>query len=392
LKGRYLQHIASEDTSIRYDERSALRQFKASSYSSHRKEAEPSTNEYGSIIGYQLVEAKGVTRNMFRNVRKTRCIGQLLTVALLLWSSTAGAEDREDLNEPVYRVGNTNSAVATERAPLPTRPELDSSLLPPIASPVSTDAAPGLTVKHPALLAALKDASICLDNIQGSIQDYSCLLLRRENVNGKLLKPEYIYTKVRNRRLDGDKVVVPFSVYMKFLKPDDVKGREIIYIEGQNNGKMLVKEGGMRGRLLPSIWLDTRSLLVMRTCRYPISDVGIQTLTEKLLERGHADDGNVANEDYVAEYRDGAKLNGRECKYLKIDFFTQKPVNEASRLEIFIDKSLMVPIRYVAYDWPKVPLDGKKPPILEEYTYLKLELNKKFKDADFDPENPKYNF
>ena len=130
----------------------------------------------------------------------------------------------------------------------------------------------------------------------------------------------------------------------------------------------------------------------MKSCRYPISDVGIQTLTERLLERGTADDGNVANEDYVAEYRDGAKLNGRMCKYLKIEFFTKNPVNEASRMEIFIDENLMVPIRYVAYGWPTAPLAEKKPPILEEYTYLKLELNKSFGDEDFDPENPKYNF
>lgn len=328
---------------------------------------------------------------MIRNARQTRWIGQFMTAALLLWSTTADAQNREDLSEPVYRVVNTNSAVVTDRAPSPTRPELDSSLLPPVTAPVLADP-PSLAAKHPALLAALKDANLCLSNIQGNIRDYSCLLLRRENVNGKLLKPEYIITKIRNRQVEAGNVVVPFSVYMKFLRPDDIKGREIIYVEGENNGKMLVKEGGIKGKILPSMWLDTRSPLVMKSCRYPISDVGIQTLTEKLLERGTADDGNIANKDYVAEYREGAKLNGRMCKYLKVDFLTQKPVNESSRLEIFIDKNLMVPIRYVAYGWPAAPAADKKPPILEEYTYLKLELNKKFSDADFDPDNPNYNF
>lgn len=161
---------------------------------------------------------------MFRNVRQTRCIGQFLTITLLLWSTTSDAQNREDLSEPVYRVVNTNSAVVTDRAPSPTRPELDSSLLPPIASPVPKDLAPGyLAAKHPALLAALKDANLCLGNIQGNIRDYSCLLIRRENVNGKLLKPEYIYTKIRNRQVDADNVVVPFSVYMKYLNPPTSK-------------------------------------------------------------------------------------------------------------------------------------------------------------------------
>ena len=314
-------------------------------------------------------------------------------MALLLWSTTSDAQNREDLSEPVYRVVNTNSAVVTDRAPSPTRPELDSNLLPPIASPVPNGRTPdSLAAKHPALLAALKDANVCLGNIQGNIRDYSCLLIRRENVNGKLLKPEYIYTKIRNRQVDADNVVVPFSVYMKYLKPDDIKGREIIYVEGENNGKMLVKEGGMRGKLLPSMWLDTKSSLVMRSCRYPISDVGIQTLTERLLERGTADDGNVANEDYVAEYREGAKLNGRMCKYLKIDFL---PKNQSTKPVGW--RSLLTKVSWCRFD--TLPTDGqrlqilrKKPPILEEYTYLKLELNKNFKDEDFDPENPNYNF
>ncbi len=328
---------------------------------------------------------------MFGNLRLTRCSRHLPAIAFLLCSLTVEAEDREDLTEPVYRVVNTNSKAAADRAPAPARPELDSTVLPPLTSAPTPDIPPHLAAKHPALLAALKDANVCLGNIESNIRDYSCLLIRRENVKGKLLKPEYIYTKVRQQQVDAGKVVVPFSVYMKFLKPDDVKGREIIYIEGQNDGKMLVKEGGMRGKLIPSLWLEPTSSLVMSTCRYPISDVGIQTLTEKLIERGHADDGNIANKDYVAEYRDGAKLNGRKCKYLKVEFLTQKPVNEASLMEIFIDKHLMVPIRYVAYGWPISP-SASKPPVLEEYTYLKLELNKSFTDADFDPENPNYNF
>ena len=57
---------------------------------------------------------------------------------------------------------------------------------------------------------------------------------------------------------------------------------------------------------------------------------------------------------------------------------------------IFVDKELMVPLRYEAYDWPAKP--GEPPPLLESYTYARLKLNPGLTDADFDPNNPQYNF
>ena len=39
-------------------------------------------------------------------------------------------------------------------------------------------------------------------------------------------------------------LVVPFSVYMHFLGPSQVKGRKVLYVDGQNEGKMLVRNGG----------------------------------------------------------------------------------------------------------------------------------------------------
>ena len=57
---------------------------------------------------------------------------------------------------------------------------------------------------------------------------------------------------------------------------------------------------------------------------------------------------------------------------------------------VFIDDELQVPIRYEAYDWPKE--QGGKPLLIEEYTYLKLDVNKGYTDEDFDEDNPNYKF
>ena len=49
-----------------------------------------------------------------------------------------------------------------------------------------------------------------------------------------------------------------------------------------------------------------------------------------------------------------------------------------------------IPIRYIAYDWPAVEGDQLK--VIEEYNYLNLKMNVGLTDADFDPNNPEYNF
>ena len=45
---------------------------------------------------------------------------------------------------------------------------------------------------------------------------------------------------------DG-KVVVPFSVYMKFQRPESIAGREVVYVEGRNGNKIKGSKGGQLG-------------------------------------------------------------------------------------------------------------------------------------------------
>ena len=201
-----------------------------------------------------------------------------------------------------------------------------------------------------------------------------------------------MFTKVRNRKMDGDRIVVPFSVYMKFVKPTSLKGREALYVENVKNGKLLAKEGGLRGRVMPPVYLLPTSRFVMADNRYPITEFGIETLTTRLLERGHAD-RNI--DDCVVTYKDGATVCGRPCRFLEVRRPQPKTGKDAQYgmnvplAQVFIDAELNVPMRYVAYDWPK---NGENPKVLEEYTYQNLKLNVGLTDADFDRDNPEYGF
>ncbi len=119
--------------------------------------------------------------------------------AALLWGSLAPpgrcgedpAKTREDLKEPILRIAK---------------------------------ATPPKTGGHP-LDPALDLARNGLKIMQESVQDYTCTMVKRERIDGKLGDYEYMYTKIRNRKVADGKLVSPFSVYMYFLRPTALNTR-----------------------------------------------------------------------------------------------------------------------------------------------------------------------
>ncbi len=239
---------------------------------------------------------------------------------------------------------------------------------------------------HP-LDQALEIARNGLTEIRTNIADYTATLVKREMVDGVVGEQEYMYVKVRNRRVQNGRLVIPFSVYLTFLKPATVKGREVIYVEQRNENKLVAHEGGFKGRFLPTVWLKPDGAFAMRGQKYPLTDIGIENLVIKLIERGEQD---RQHNDVKVEFRKNAMINGRSCTVLQVTHPEQRPEFEFSLGQIFIDDEMNIPVRYVAYGWPRSP--GQKPEILEEYTYFNIKLNTGLTDADFDPNNPNYAF
>ncbi len=77
--------------------------------------------------------------------------------------------------------------------------------------------------QHP-LDPALVIAEESLENIRRSVDDYTCTIIKRERVNRQLRDEEYMFAKIRNRKVEDGRVVTPFSVYLKFLKPRGIAG------------------------------------------------------------------------------------------------------------------------------------------------------------------------
>lgn len=250
---------------------------------------------------------------------------------------------------------------------------------PPVANPG----------EHP-LMPAIRMAQSGLATMDSKIQDYSATLVKRERVNGELNDHEFMEVKIRNERVVNGQIVAPFAVYMKFVKPAAIAGREVVYVKGENNGKLRAHEGGTAGRFLPSLWLAPDSLLAMRGQRYPITEIGLRNLIVKLIERA-TDDMKNGGETLVS-IRPGFKINQRESTLLQVTHPVQREHFTFHLARVYVDQELNIPIRYEAYSWPAA---GGKPGVdelIEEYTYVGVKINQGFTDADFDSNNKAYNF
>ena len=96
---------------------------------------------------------------------------------------------------------------------------------------------------HP-LMSTIRYAKSRSQYIRDHIRDYSCRLIKRERIEGKLQEHQFARVKVRCERRSGDEVVQPLSVYMQFLAPTRLKDRRVLYIADQNDGQVLVRKGG----------------------------------------------------------------------------------------------------------------------------------------------------
>jgi Protein of unknown function (DUF1571) len=202
--------------------------------------------------------------------------------------------------------------------------------------------------------------------------DYSAQFRRQERVNGELLDAEAMHMKVRHE---------PFSYYMKWTEGD--RGRQLIYVKGQNDDKVLVQPGGVAGRLTGALALAPDDARIMAVSRHPANCAGLLEMTKFIL---------VCHESYLqlatgvsCEMRDGESFDNRPC-FLTTLVYDNPTINpDCYKSLIFIDKELSLPVSVRNYTW----IDGQAPAtddedsLLEHYSFTELQINTQLSDDDF---------
>ncbi|MEO2014325.1 MAG: DUF1571 domain-containing protein [Fuerstiella sp.] len=226
--------------------------------------------------------------------------------------------------------------------------------------------------EHP-LTPAIRYAESCLKKIE-AIPSYEAAFFKHEVVGTSVIKQK-IKIKVRHK---------PFSVYLYFENPHE--GREVLYVEGQNNGNLLAHEAGLLS-IVGTMELVPTDSTAMSENRYPITMAGIGNLVDAVIEQWKEE--LKFGESDVKYYKD-AQLGKMTCRVIECSHPQPRRQFRFQKTRLWIDDATGFPVRVQQYGFPKVP--GTKAPIVEDYTFSDIRTNVRLTDADFDRTNAKYAF
>jgi len=219
-----------------------------------------------------------------------------------------------------------------------------------------------------------------LENLQKTLKDYTATLVKQERVNGKLLDEQFANCKIRHQS-DSK----PFSAYLGFISPQSVAGNEAIWIEGQNDNKLIAHAGGLLS--FATVNLDPNGLIAMKDNRYPITEIGIETLLVRMLEK--AKEGRQ-HPEITVEVDRNILIDGNHGTLIEIRDPVKREGVNFSLAKIYIDDDLNLPVGYYGYGWSEN--ENEDPPLIESYFYKGLKINPGLTDKDFDTKNEEYGY
>jgi len=203
-----------------------------------------------------------------------------------------------------------------------------------------------------------------------AIKDYTCLMIKQEQIQGQLEAENVMEMKIRNR---------PFSVYLRWLAPGNVAGQEACFVAGRNNNMMRVHPTGFKGAF-GFLSIAPNDPRVMEHSRHTILEAGLGNLIEQLHSCWEVDRQRNNVQVRIAEY----EYNKRRCTRVEISR-PEKTTGPHSvyRSVAYFDKENHMPVRIELYDWPR---SGGSPggELVESYSYVNLRFNVELTDRVFE--------
>jgi Protein of unknown function (DUF1571) len=219
----------------------------------------------------------------------------------------------------------------------------------------------------------------------GQTPAYSATFIKRERIGSDVTDLTTIEIKVRHQ---------PFAVYLKWLEGPGA-GKEVLYVDGENDGSMLVRLGGVKGRLIPAFKLDVTGALAMNQSRYPVTKAGILGLADSLIAHREMELRNQVHAR--ARQEPDALCDGRTCAVYVFEFDDKERSPDYRKSIQYLDRRWNVPLQVENYGWPEPGqhLEGAaldEATLIEYYKYSNIVADGRLNDDDFSPSNPEYRF
>lgn len=223
------------------------------------------------------------------------------------------------------------------------------------------------------LAPALGQAKATLEAVS-KLKDYTATFFKDELV-GKSHVVQQMTLKLRE---------TPFSVYLRFQK--DLDGREVIYVDGKNEGKLLVHGSGIES-IVGTLKLAPDHKKIMEENRYPFNMIGLKSLMKTLVGQWERE---ISDSDLDVKLFSNAKIASQECKVYQSTRAKKTAEGQFHVTRLYVDKVTSLPVRVEQLDFPAKA--GDQPGVIEQYTYLDLKTNVGLTDMDFDTKNKSYKF
>lgn len=241
--------------------------------------------------------------------------------------------------------------------------------------PATESGQPATTGEHQ-LKAAIKLAGQAQEAAATKAGSYTAVFTKREVVRGQMFASQ-MQMKFRKK---------PFSVYLRFVNPEHT-GREVLFVEGRNNGQMLAHEAGGIRSLVGTVSVDPNGQMALAEARHPVTRIGIENLAQGVIAQWERE---TAYGECEVKYYNEAKLGERPVLVIESSHPTRRKEFKYALTRLWLDKETRLPVRCQQYDFPAAP--GAEPVLVEDYTYTEINTEPELTDADFDPRNPAYQF
>lgn len=230
----------------------------------------------------------------------------------------------------------------------------------------ATITAPPAPAEPPA--ADPRAALLAMEGAYAGVRDYTVTMVRRERVKGKLLPQETMEIKFRK----------PYSIYTRWTGTAH-RGQEALYVRGKNGNKLIAHPGSFPD---VTVSLDPKGNLAMKGNRHPITEGSLGDLIALLvrdLKRAETRPQDGAKiRDLGESDRHGHKVRCFDATFAVADGYY------APHVQICMFSATNLPSRVQVWD--------AREQLLEDYEYRDLKTNVGLRDADFDQQNPRYNF
>ncbi len=228
-------------------------------------------------------------------------------------------------------------------------------------------------------LLLLKDGGRFIDNID----HYRVTFDKRERIKGDIGETQTMDLKVRHHPT--------FSVYMKWKSGDT--GRQLLYNDEYDDKQMMVKLGGLKGRILPALKLDPLGSEAQAGARYPVTEAGLAGMIRQMIV--HRENDLNHGHGVICSRLANQTFDERECYCFRYEYSAPEFNTLYRKSIVLMDTRYHVPLQVTNYTWSDnaegmTPEQLDEMTMIEDYAFRQLDMGAKLVAEDFSRDNPAY--